>query len=175
MLSILPGLYVLAAVAIARVAQVVRGRSRAAWLGLAAATAAAPALIFLASAERFSAAAIDDHDEALAARVTYVRDNFPAATTTILAREDFLLVRYYLPAYRAWLYDPAPYGNDAAKRKKTMHTTTIVIFTEGLTPRQSLDVRSVEVLPGVTLSYFTVEPGDVLEFYGERYTVRERE
>lgn len=174
-LSILPGLYVLAALAISRVAMELHGRPRGAWLGLAGLAATLPALVFVSSAERFSAAAVDDHDNALAARVAYVKNTFPAATTVILAREDFLLVRYYLPAYRAWLYDPAPYGNDVAKRKKTMHTTTIVIFTQGLTPRQSLDVRSVEVAPGVGLSYFTVEPGDVLEFYGERYTVRERE
>ncbi len=174
-LSVLPGLYVLSAVAIARVARELRGRARTAWLGFAAAGALLPALIFVASAERFSAAAVDRHDAALVARVDYVRSHFPAASTVVLAREDFLLVRYYLPAYRAWLYDPAPHGSDAARRKKTMRTTTIVIFTEGLTPRQSLAVRSVEVARGVRLTYFTVEPGDVLEFYGERYTVRERE
>ena len=172
-LSVLPGLYVLSAVAIAQLTRELRGGGRTAWLGLATAAAVAPALIFVASAERFSAAAVDGHDAALAARVAYVKERFPAAGTIVLAREDFLLVRYYLPAYRAWLYDPAPHGNDAAKRKKMMRTTTIVIFTEGLTPRQSLAVRSVEVARGVHLFYFTVEPGDVLEFYGERYTVRE--
>jgi len=174
-LSVLPGFYVLAAVAIAAVARELRGRPRRAWLGVAAAAALAPALLFVASQERFSAAAIARHDTALAARVAYVKVHFAAEATIVLAREDFLLVRYYLPAYRAWLYDPAPHGSDAAKRKKMMRTTTIVIFTEGLTPRQTLDVRTAEVAPGVTLSYFTVEPGDVLEFYGERYMVREPE
>jgi hypothetical protein len=172
-LSVLPGLYVLSAVAIAEVARALPRRSRAAWLGLAAAVALAPGLVFLATDERFSAAAVREHDRALAARVAYVRESFSSDSTIVLAREDFLLVRYYLPDYRAWLYDPAPHGNGAAKRKKTMRTTTIVIFTEGLTPRQSLAVRTVDVAEGVRLSYFTVEPGDVLEFYGERYHVRE--
>ena len=172
-LSVLPGLYVLAAVAIATVARELSGRPRVAWLGLAATAALAPAFIFLGTQDRFSAAAIAQHDTALAARVAYVKQHFRAEETIVLAREDFLLVRHYLPAYRAWLYDPAPHGTDAAKRKKTMRTTTIVIFTEGLTPRQSLDVRRADVAPGVTLSYFTVEPGEVLEFYGERYFVRE--
>jgi len=54
-----------------------------------------------------------------------------------------------------------------------MRATTIVIFTEGLVPRQRLDLRTAEVAPGVTLSYFTVAPGEVLEFYGERDIVRE--
>ena len=174
-LSVLPGLYVLAAVAIAAVAHELRGRPRVAWLGLAATAALAPAFVFVASQERFSAAAVARHDTALAARVAYVKEHFGAADTIVLAREDFLLVRHYLPAYRAWLYDPAPHGSGAAKRKRIMRTTTIVIFTEGLTPRQSLDVRSAEVARGVTLSYFTVEPGEVLEFYGERYMVREPE
>lgn len=174
-LSVLPGLYVLAALAVGAVMRELRPRRGAAWLGLASIAALAPALVFVTSAERFSAAAIAHHDAALAARVAYVRERFRPEDTIVLAREDFLLVRYYLPAYRAWLYDPAPHGNGAAKRKKTMRTTTIVIFTEGLTPRQSLDVRTVEASPGIALSYFTVEPGDVLEFYGERYTVREPE
>lgn len=174
-LSVLPGLHVLAAVAIARLSTALGPLGRRRWHALALAGALAPALVFLFSSERFSLAAIRQHDEALRARVAYVRETFPPESTVILAREDWLLVRYYLPAYRAWLYDPEPYGHGAAKRKKTMRTTTIVIFTEGLTPRRSLAVRSVSLGPGIRISYFTVEPGEVLEFYGERYMVREPE
>lgn len=172
-LSVLPGLYVLGALAIWTIGRRLGGAPRRAWLAVASAGALAPALIFVASAEHFSAARVRYHDAALSARVEYVKARFPAESTILLAREDFLLVRYYLPGYRAWLYDPAPHGSDAAKRKKMMRTTTIVIFTEGLTSRQSLDVRSVEVAPGIPLSYFTVERGEVLELYGERYMVRE--
>lgn len=174
-LSVLPGLYVLGALAIWTIARELRGRQRAAWLGLAVTAAIAPAAVFLASAEHFSAATVRYHDAALSARVEYVKATFPAESTIVLARENFLLVRYYLPAYRAWLYDPTPHGSDAAKRKKMMRTTTIVIFTEGLTSRRSLVVRSVEVAAGVSLSYFTVERGEVLELYGERYMVRDPE
>ena len=174
-LSVLPGLYVLGGLAIWAIGRELRGRPRAAWLGLAFAAAAGPAAIFLASAAPFSAATVRAHDTALAARVEYVKATFPVESTILLSREDFLLVRYYLPAYRAWVYDPAPHGGDAAKRKKMMRTTTIVTFTEGLTSRQGLAVRTVEVAPGISLSYFTVERGAVLELYGERYMVRDPE
>jgi hypothetical protein len=172
-LSVLPGLYVLAALAIDAVAREVRGRPRVAWLGLAAAFALVPAFVFLASQERFSAQAVARHDAALVARVAYVKERFAAEDTILLAREDFLLVRHYLPAYDAWLYDPTPHVSEEGVRKKTTRATTIVIFTEGLVPRQRLDLRTAEVAPGVTLSYFTVAPGEVLEFYGERDIVRE--
>ena len=172
-LSVLPGLYVLGGLAVWSVGRALSSRPRKAWLGLASAAALAPALIFALSAEPFSAARVRQHDTALRARVEYVRATFPAESTILLAREDFLLVRYYLPAYRAWLYDPAPHGSDAARRKKMMRTTTIVTFTEGLTSRRGQEVRSVEVAPGISVSYLTLERGEVLELYGERYMVRD--
>lgn len=173
LLSVLPGIYVLAAVSIAEIAKGLRGRPRLAWHALTAILALAPAFTFVASAEPFSATAIRAHDEALSARVAYVKANFATDRTIVLAREDFLLVRHYLPDYRTWLYDPEPHRSGMAKSKKTMRTTTIVVFTEGLRPRSGLRVSEVEVAPGVTLSYFTVEPGEVIEFSGERFMVRE--
>lgn len=172
-LSVLPGLYVLGAVSIAQLAAGMRGRRRLAWQGLATMLAVAPALIFVASAERFSAATIRTHDDALRARVAYVKANFTNDRTVVLAREDFLLVRHYLPEYRAWLFDPDPYKYGMRKSKKAMRTTTIVIFTEGLQPRRGLLLSRVEVAPGIGLSYFTVEPGEVIEFSGERFMVRD--
>lgn len=172
-LSVLPGLYVLGAVSIAWLAMGLRRRPRLAWQAFATVLAVAPALVFVASAERFSAATIRAHDDALRARVAYVRANFTSDRTVVLAREDFLLVRHYLPEYRAWLFDPDPYKYGLRKSKKTMRTTTIVIFTEGLQPRRGLLLSKVEVAPGIGLSYFTVEPGEVIEFSGERFMVRD--
>ncbi len=101
-----------------------------------------------------------------------MRAHFPPDRTIILAREDFLTFRYYLPEYRTWLYDPQPYHN-AAKRKHAMSATTLVLFTRGLTPRQNLDVRYAQAADGVTIRYVSIEPGSVLEFYGDRFQVRE--
>ena len=173
LLSILPGLYVLASVSVARLATALRERPRLAWHTVVALLALAPALTFVASDARFSAAEIRAHDRAWTARVAYVRDTFASDRTVVLAREDFLLVRHYLPEYRAWLFDPEPHRSGMAKSKKTMRTTTIVMFTEGLQPRPGLQVSQVELAPGVRLSYFTVEPGEIVEFSGERFTVRD--
>ena len=173
LLSILPGLYVLAAVSVARLAAALAERPRLGWHAAAALLALAPALTFVASDARFSAAAIRVHDRAWTARVAYVTEHFPTDRTVVLAREDFLLVRHYLPQYRAWLFDPEPHRSGMSKSKKTMRTTTIVMFTEGLQPRAGLQVSQVELAPGVRLAYFTVEPGEIVEFSGERFTVRD--
>ena len=173
LLSVLPGLYVLASVSIASIAAALRERPRLAWHAVAALLALAPALTFVASDARFSAAAIRSHDRAWTARVAYVRGTFATDRTVVLAREDFLLVRHYLPEYRAWLFDPEPHRSGMSKSKKTMRTTTIVMFTEGLQPRPGLQVSEVEIAPGVRLAYFTVEPGEIVEFSGERFTVRD--
>ncbi|HET8569805.1 MAG TPA: hypothetical protein VFM93_12575 [Candidatus Limnocylindria bacterium] len=174
-LSVLPGLYVLTAALTERLVRRVDPAGRRAWSVAGAALVLVPALLFVGTPQRFSAAAIASHDTALRARVDYVKRTFDAEQTVILAREDFLLVRYYLPRYRAWLYDPQPHGTEAAKRKRAMRTTAMVIFTDGLVPRQGLELRSVEVAPGIRLAYVPLEPGSVIEFYGNRYTVRERQ
>lgn len=172
-LSVLPGLYVLAALAIAQVSAALGPRPRRAWGLLTAVMAVAPAFTFVTGGHQFTGPAIAHRDRALEAKVAYVRETFAPERTIVLAREDFLLVRHYLPAYRAWLYDPEPYGGTTAKRKKAMRATTIVIFTSGLRARSDLAVRTVEVRPGVHLSHFPLEAGEVLEFSGERFMVRE--
>ncbi|MEK7284909.1 MAG: hypothetical protein AAB114_03500, partial [Chloroflexota bacterium] len=172
-LSVLPGLYVLVAAGAERLVRATPPALVSWWRAAAIAVVLVPAMLFVGGADRFSAAALARHDDALAARTTYVRDHFAPETTIVLAREDYLLVRYYLPEYRAWLYDPQPYQKLAAKRKRAMRSTAIVIFTEGLRPQRQLDVRTVEVAPGIDIAYAPIEPGTVLEFYGERYIVRE--
>ena len=172
-LSVLPGLYVLVAVLGYRLVLQLRGQARTGWRVVVAALVLVPALLFLATPLRFSRVALADHDRAIVDRVAYVRAHFDPRSTIVLAREDFLQVRYYLPEYRAWLYDPEPYANAAVMQKRATRATAIVIFTDGLVPRQGLDVRYVEVSPGIQLAYVQIEPGAVLQFYGDRYTVRE--
>lgn len=170
-LSVLPALYVLTGALLARPARTLRGPAGA-WGALAAAVALAPALLFLGGTERFSAAALARHDRAVVARVGYVRANFPPDRTIIVAREDFLTIRYYLPEYRTWLYDPEPH-RAAEKRKRAKAATTLVLFTRGLTPRQNLDVRYAQADEGIMIRYVSIEPGSVLEFYGDGLQVRE--
>ncbi len=169
-LSALPGLYLLGARALAQVAAAAGPRRH---LLLAAATGLlviAPAIGFVAGAGPFSAAAISQHDRELSARVAYVRANYAPRATMILTREDFLLVRYYLPEYRARQYDPEPFAH-SSRRMRASKVERVVVFTRGLVADQPLDVRRVTCSKGIELVYLDVLPGAVLEFKGERFAV----
>jgi hypothetical protein len=166
-LSVLPGLYVVAAIAIDHAVAVPRAARRVA-LGAAV---VAPAVVFMMTSAQFSAAAIDQHDWELASRVTFVRAHYAPTGTLLLAREDFLLVRYYLPEYRAWFHDPDPYRS-TFRRKRAPKVNAIVVFTPGL-QSTSLEARRVRCAAGVDLVYLDIEPGAVVELHNDRYTIAE--
>ena len=138
--------------------------------GATALFVAVPGLAFAFAPLPFSASAIAEHDTALAQRVAFVRVQFDPRTTLILTREDFLLVRYYLPEFRSRQHDPEPYTR-AARRMRVGHVERIVVFTPGLVPEQKPDVRSARCGKGIELVYLEVQPGAVLEFRGERYAI----
>jgi len=131
---------------------------------------AVPALCFAAAPMPFSAATIAAHDDELSAHVAYVRDNYEPRSTLILTREDFLLVRYYLPGFRTRQYDPEPFTS-ASRRMRAGRVERIVVFTAGLVPDRPLDVRRALCRKGIELVYMDVVPGAVLEFRGERYAI----
>ncbi|MEP6695146.1 MAG: hypothetical protein ABJB39_10930 [Chloroflexota bacterium] len=165
-LSVLPGLYVLAAIGIDRAAAL-----RVPARGFAFAGAVAAGLVFLATSAPFSADAIARQDRELASRVSFVRQHYQAQHILLLAREDFLLVRYYLPEYRTWLYDPEPFRRSML-RKRAPKVSAIVVFNPGLRA-VSDDARKVDCAKGVQLVYLAIEPGAVVELYGEQYTIAE--
>ncbi len=169
-LSALPGLYLLGARSVSAAAEAA-GRRRSLVVGGAwSALAVVPAIIFVAAPAAFSATTIATHDHELGARFAYVRDHFSSQRTLILTREDFLLVRYYLPDYRARQYDPEPYVH-FSRRIRAGHVDRVVVFTPGLEPQRSADVRKVACAKGIEFVYLDVLPGTVLEFTGERYAV----
>ena len=170
-LSALPGLYLLGARALAQVVGGVTGPRRGIALAVACLVLViAPASGFIAGTGPFSATAIAEHDRELEARVVYVRANYAPRATMILTREDFLLVRYYLPEYRSRQYDPEPFAR-SSRRMRATKVERIVVFTRGLVADQPLDVRRVQCSKGIELVYLDVMPGAVLEFKGERYAV----
>ena len=166
-LSILPALYVVAAIGIDRAVAV---PARARQVAFAAAVLV-PALVFTTSSAPFSAAAIARHDWELASRVAYVREHYLANTTLLLAREDFPLVRYYLPEYRAWFHGRDPYSS-TFRRKRAPKVTAIVVFTQQL-QATSLDARRITCAKDVELVYLAIEPGAVVELQDDRYTIAE--
>jgi 4-amino-4-deoxy-L-arabinose transferase-like glycosyltransferase len=168
-LSILPALYVASAIGLDLVGRI-RCVPRSAWRASGTVAALLPAAVFVFTPAPFSAAAIETHDRELASRVVYVRQNFAPDATAVLAREDFLLVRYYLSEYRAWLYDPEPHAKAKARQRKRMgNVTSVVVFTRGLRPLSDHAVRYLECGRGVKIAYLPVLPGEVLELSGELY------
>jgi hypothetical protein len=166
-LSILPGLYVIAAIAIDRA---VVARPRASRLMLATGLAVS-AFTFTTSSAPFSAAAITRQNWELASRVAYVREHYLANATLLLAREDFLLVRYYLPEYRTWFHDPEPYRS-TLRRKRAPKVNAIVVFTPGL-QTTSAEALRVKCAKGVELVYLAIEPGSIVELHNDRYAIAE--
>jgi hypothetical protein len=166
-LSILPALYVVAAIAIDRALLMPERARRVAF----AVGVLAPGFVFTGTSAPFSAAAISRHDWELASRVTYVRENYLASTTLLLAREDFLLVRYYLPEYRTWFHDRDPYSS-TLRRKRAPKVNAIVVFTPQLqaTSAEALRIRCAK---NVELVYLAIEPGAVVELQDDRYTIAE--
>lgn len=173
--TVLPALYVLVAALMPPLVRQFRGGARQAWRIAAAGFVVAGALVFLyVDNARFSADALADHDRAIAGKVTYIRANFAPDSTIVLAREDFLHVRYYLPEYRVWYYDPDPYLAEAHRHMKTpSRATTVVLFSQGLRPMRPQELRYADLAQDVRLPYFTTEPRTVLEFTGTRFSVRE--
>lgn len=170
-LSVLPGLFVLGARTVERALVSARRHPRPALAAAWTALVALPAALSLWAPLPFSADEIARHDEQLAARLAYIRANFPARSTMILTREDFMLVRYYLPEYRSRQYDPDPYVRTS--RRMRIRVEHVVVMTAGLVPQRAKDVRRVQCdkKGGVELVYLDVLPGTVLEFKGERYAV----
>jgi hypothetical protein len=166
-LSILPALYVVAAMAIDRAPRLPLGARRSAF----AASLLAPALVFATSSAPFSAAAIAKHDWELASRVSYVRAHYPASSTLLIAREDFLLIRYYLPEYRTWFHDRDPFST-TLRRKRAPNVTAIVVLTPGLRTTAAEALR-VTCAKGVELVYLAIEPGAVVELHNDDYTIAE--
>lgn len=166
-LSMLPALYVFAAVAIDRMIAVPRSVRRVAF----AAGIVVPVVVFTISSAQFSAAAIAQHDWELASRVAYVREHYAASTTLLLAREDFLLVRYYLPEYRTWFHDRDPYRT-THRRKRAPNVDAIVVLTPGLRTTSAEALR-IKCAKDVELVYLAIEPGAVVELHNDEYSIAE--
>jgi hypothetical protein len=172
-LSALPGLYLLGARALQTLTSAFASGRRLTLAASWGTLAIAPAALFMWGSLPFSAARLSAHDGELAARVSYVRENYQPKGTLILTREDYLLVRYYLPEYRARQYDPEPF-TQSSMRMRARRVDRVVVFTAGLVPDRQLDVRHVQCKKGVELVYMDVTPDSVLEFKGERYAVAHR-
>ena len=101
-----------------------------------------------------------------------MREHLDPRLIAVLAREDYLAVRYYLPEYPTVFHDPGPFAT-AARRKRVGSMAGLVVLTRGLAPATGTEVRYIECAKGVKLAYVPLPPGAMLEFYGDQYAVRE--
>lgn len=170
-LGILPGLYVLCAALLERVLEDARGPALAAWRILAAAIVIVAALTFVLGPGRWSQVVLGSHDEETAARVRYIRAHFGPADTLVLAREDYQHVRYYLPEYRVWLYDPAIARGDDPRRDAI--AGAIIIFTPDLVLRQRVPTQSVSVGSAGRLLLYVAAPAAGIQLFGVDPVARE--
>lgn len=178
-LSVLPVLFLASALLVDRA---LASTSSPRWALAGALAIAVPAALFLVGDgayqavvgdAEFSSAGLARHDLALTERIAYVKSTFPSRSTLILARDDYLLVRYYLPDYRAMYWDPDPYGRMTSMRHRVLHPTNVLVFTAGLQPARAGEIRRIPLARGVDLAYLSLDRGSVLELDGERYVVRE--
>jgi hypothetical protein len=172
-LSLLPGFYILGAVHLGDGLRWLLATRRWARPALAS-LVVGPAAIFLFSQDLiFAASAIDYRQDAMAAKIAYVRAAFPPESTIIITRGEYLHVRYYLPQYRTWYHDPRPYKRQVATRKHCRKATVVVLFAPDLWPMRAQDVSVAQVAPGVSLRYYLIEPGSSVRLTGERVSIME--
>lgn len=169
-LSILPALYVGCAALLERAIAAAPRAALPAWRAIGAVVIALAAFAFVSGGGRWSAALLAAHDGDTRARVDYISSAFEPAGTVILAREDYQQVRYYLGAYRAWLYDPA--HATSADRQKDLGAAALVIFTPGLGLRQPAPLVEVRIGREGRLAYVPA-PASAVRFFGADPVARE--
>lgn len=174
LLSVLPGLYVLAAALLPPLLRALRRELPRAWRPLAAGVALVPAAVFLfAPAQPFSAHAIEVREGGLGAKLAYVRANFPPDRAVVLARSEYLQARYYLPDHVVFHHDQRPYENRRKLERVPRTADAVVLLAEDLTPLRADGMHTVGV-PGVwLLRWFEIRPGTFVEFIGERFGLLE--
>jgi hypothetical protein len=170
-LGILPALYVLCAALLERALGDARGPALAAWRVMAAAIVLVAAFGFVLLPGRWSQVLLSSHDDDTAARVTYIRAHFAPADTLVLAREDYQQVRYYLPEYRVWLYDPAIARTDDPRKDPT--AGAVVIFTPDLVLRQRVPAQSVSVGSAGGRLQYVAAPAAGIQLFGVDPVARE--
>ena len=126
-LSIVPGLYVLAAAILGRATTSRPGAI------LAGALAIAGAAVFLFSSSQFSAGAIAAHDVSVSDRVRLARTAYAPSAVTIVAQFDYVLARYYLPEYRTLFVGDAPTVLSRDPRPVTLDPARDAVLVFGAT------------------------------------------
>lgn len=155
--------------------RVPRGLARFALpIAVAAALVGGNAALFVRHQAQLSATGIRCFDASMQARLDIVRSRFPPAETLIFSSAYYQHVRYYLPRYPSWFYEPANGPSD--QRTIPAGTRELVIFDETIRPAGDAPGVSAARLPcnGVPFYSIAVQAGDVVRFDGATLTITVR-
>lgn len=122
------------------------------------------ALIFLNRHVQLSATGINCYDQTMQERLRVVQERFQPEETLIFSSGYYQHVRYFLPQYRSWFYEPT--APQSSQQTIAPETRVLVIFDE--TARPAGDVAGVEYvnLPcnNIPFYWIMVQAGDVVSF-----------
>lgn len=148
-LSIVPGVAVLAGILFDAATRDRGPRGRRVAAAVAGAAIVANALIFVATPAPFSAATLAEHDRSLRDRVALVRARYPPSTTVILAQFEYVFLAQYLPEYRALFFGPGPEVLSADPPVVTVTPADGAVLLFGRVPDLGERAVSAELLPGL--------------------------
>lgn len=135
--------------------------------------AGANGYLFVRHWSQFSARGISCFDRAMEARLARTR-SFPASDTLVFSAGYYQHVRYFLPGYRAWLYEP-PQG-ERVRRVIPPGVRNLVVFDEVARPAPGAVFQHARLPCNITPLYFaTVRAGDVLVYDNATTTFRIRQ
>lgn len=128
--------------------------------------------LFVRHWSQFSARGIQCFDRAMEARLARTR-SFPASDTLVFSAGYYQHVRYFLPGYRAWLYEP-PQG-ERVRRVIPPGIRNLLVFDEVARPAPGAVFQHALLPCNITPLYFTtVRAGDVFVYDNTTTTFRIR-
>jgi hypothetical protein len=121
--------------------------------------------LFVRHHAQLSAAGIDCFDATMQGRVDVLESDFPASETVIFSSAYYQHVRYLLPQYHSWFWEPANGPDD--QRVIQPGERYLVIFDEEIHPGNPAAFQHVTLPCNDKPFYYTrVEPGQVAHFDG---------
>jgi hypothetical protein len=144
---------------------------RALYAALLAVLLVADLWAFLGDRSRISAYEMSCVNRTLTQSVRVLRQYFDPADTLIFSSFFYQHARYYLPAYRAWWYDPLT--RPVFRERLPTDVRHVVIFGEGLWAARQPNVSFYPLACDRRLYYFSdVEPGAQLVYRPPLLSVR---
>ena len=122
--------------------------------------------LFVRRQSQLSVAGIRCYEATMQARLEIVRRRFRPEDTLIFSSAYYQHVRYFLPQYPSWFYEPA--SGPADQRTMPAGTRVLIIFDETIRPAAGVPGVTSTHLPcnDVPFYWIAVRAGDVVRYDG---------